>query len=342
MKVVFVPDVLEWAIGHLVEAKVKHLPQFQTEVFPVHPRDAKVVAKDFLAKIEAYKPDVIVYEYFRSAEQLINAQPELKKYESILVHHNQRDKALFHADWNELGINTIVTHTNKAREKLNEKGYYNVKTINHGIDLDFFEYSEKEPENRAVGYVGRIVPWKGLKEVALACEELNYPLEVMGKQDKPDYWEEIPKDNLLFSFFECGDLERAEAYHNMTIYVGNSEDNYEEGTLPFLEALACGTPVVTTPNGVAKDIIVDGENGLIVPFGDYEALKSAIKRLMEDEDLRKKLRWGGWNTVRNMSEQKMAWEYGNLLHEVGHKENTVSVIIPATNDPKRIPISTAK
>lgn len=330
MKVLFVPDVLNWAIGHLAQAKVDNLPQFNCKILPVHPRDAISQAESFMQEVRDFEPDVIIYEYFRSAEQLINAQPDLKTYKSILVHHNQRDKALFHADWNELGINTIVTHTSKAREKLNEKGYFNVETINHGIDLDFFTYSDVEDEELQVGYVGRIVPWKGLKEIAEVCEELGYPLQIMGKHDKPDYWNQIPKDNLRYDYFDCEDADRVHAYHHMTIYVGNSEDNYEEGTMPFLEALASGTPVVTTPNGVANDIITNEENGLLVPFQDKEALKVAIKRLMEDKELRQKLRKNGWNTVKNMTEKKMAWEYGNLIHQIAHKEDLVSVIIPAT------------
>ncbi len=332
MKVLFVPDVLNWAIGHLVQSKVKHLNQFECKVIAVHPRDAKVQAESFMDTVRDFEPDIIIYEYFRSAEQLINAQPDLKTYKSVLVHHNQRDKALFHADWNELGIDTIITHTSKAREKLNEKGYFNVETINHGIDLDFFTYSGEEPQEKQVGYVGRIVPWKGLKEVASACEELGYPLQIMGAVDKPEYWEQVSKKNLRFDYFECTDEERVGAYHNMSIYVGNSEDNYEEGTLPFLEALACGVPVVTTPNGVAKDIIQDEHNALLVPFGDYDALKNAIKRLMEDDELRKKLRKNGWNTVKNMTEKKMAWEYGKLIHQIVHKEDLVSVVIPSTFD----------
>lgn len=330
MKILLVPDILDWAIGHLAQAKVKHLPQFDCKIRPVHPRDAISQAEEFMNDVREFEPDVIVYEYFRSAEQLINAQPELKTYKSILVHHNQRDKALFHADWNALGINTIVTHTNKAREKLNEKGYFNVETINHGIDLDFFTYSDEEPKELQVGYVGRIVPWKGLKEIARACEELGYPLQIMGKHDKPDYWNQIPQNNLRFDYFDCTDEDRVDAYHNMTIYVGNSEDNYEEGTMPFLEALACGTPVVTTPNGVANDIIQDEHNALLVPFKNYDKLKETIKRLMEDADLRNKLRKQGWNTVKNMTEKKMAWEYGKLIHQIAHREDLVSVVIPAT------------
>lgn len=332
MKIVYVPDIADWAIGSLVNAKVKYTPHNENFVIPIHPRDAKEKALDFLAKVQAIKPDVICYEYFRSAEQLINACPELKNYRSVLVHHNQRDKAIFHANWNDLGINTIVTHTSKCREKLNAKGYMNVETINHGINLEEFVYSEKEPEVVTLGYVGRIVPWKGLKEIAEAAIETNFPVQIMGKMDKADYWQKVPQENLRFDYFDCTNEERKDAYHNMTVYIGNSDDDYEEGTLPFLEAMASGTPVITTPNGVAKDIAVDGFNALVIPFNDKPALVAAIKRLMGDAELRSKLRKNAWNTVKNMPEAKMAYEYSRLFYNVRYKDPVVSVIIPATID----------
>ena len=331
-KILFQVDIFDWAIGHLVNAKVKHMPHFETKIIDIHPRDAIEKAEYFYKQVKEFDPDIIVYEYFRSAAQLIETKPELKKYTSILVHHNQRDKALFHSDWNELGIDRIVTHTNKCRKKLMEKGYINVETINHGIDLDFFKYSDEESKEKMIGYVGRICPWKGLKEIAEVAEELGYPVQIMGKQDKMDYWNTVPKNNLRYDFMNCSDEERIDAYHSMTVYVGNSEDNYEEGSLPYLEAMACGVSVVTTPNGVAKDIAKNEVNALVVPFKDKEALKIAIKRLMEDEDLRKKLRKGGYNTVRNMSEAKMAYEYTKLFYEVKYDKPLVSVIIPATFD----------
>jgi len=333
MKVLWVPDTLAWAIGGLVRAKIKHNPQFDSKIIAIHPREAKTEAEDFAMQVGKFNPDIIVYEYFRSAEQLITAQPQLKNYKSILVHHNQRDKALFHTDWNELGIDIIVTHTNKCREKLNSKGYLNVETINHGIDQNFFTYNDKEPEIPMIGYVGRIVPWKGLKEIAEVAQELGYKVQVMGKMDKPDYWEQIPKEVLNFEYFNCSSEERVEAYRNMTIYIGNSEDNYEEGTLPFLEAMACGVPVVTTLNGVANDIIQDNHNALVVPFKDKETLKIQIKRIMEDIDLRKTLRKNGWNTVKTFTEEKMAWEYAKLFNKlIFDKDALVSIIIPATYD----------
>lgn len=334
MKILYVPDVADWAIGGLVKAKVTHTPYNRNMIIPIHPRDAGEKASWFLSEVKNFNPDIIVYEYFRSCQQLIHNQPELKNWKSILVHHNQKDKSLFHADWNELGIKVIVTHTAKCRQKLMDKGYTNVETINHGIDLSTFTYSDVEPEIPTIGYVGRVVPWKGLKEIAESAVELNYPVLMMGKLDKMDYWETVPKEKLQFDFMGCSNEERPNAYRNMTIYVGNSEDDYEEGTLPFLEAMACGVPVVTTLNGVANDIIRHEYNALVVPFQDKEALKAAIKRLMEDKELRATLRKNAWDTVRNMPEQKMAYQYSKLFNNLMHGDELVSAIIPSTYDRK--------
>ena len=60
---------------------------------------------------------------------------------------------------------------------------------------------------------------------------------------------------------------------------------YEGGPLTLLEAMALGKAVVTTPVGVAEDVVVDGETGLIVPTGDVDALSAAVRRLLEDPDL---------------------------------------------------------
>ena len=60
---------------------------------------------------------------------------------------------------------------------------------------------------------------------------------------------------------------------------------YEAGPLTLLEAMALGKAVVTTPVGVAEDVVTDGETGLIVPVGDAGALAAAVQRLLADEEL---------------------------------------------------------
>ncbi len=56
-----------------------------------------------------------------------------------------------------------------------------------------------------------------------------------------------------------------------------------------VEALAVGTPVIATAVGGVPEIVHDGENGLLVPAGDPDALAAAIRRLVDDDELRARL-----------------------------------------------------
>lgn len=59
----------------------------------------------------------------------------------------------------------------------------------------------------------------------------------------------------------------------------------------LLEAMSLGLAVVSTdcPCGGPAEVIRDGENGLLIPVGDTEALALALLRLMRDEQLRERL-----------------------------------------------------
>lgn len=59
--------------------------------------------------------------------------------------------------------------------------------------------------------------------------------------------------------------------------------------LVALEAAAAGKPIVASEIGGLRDIVAAGETGLLVPAGDREALVGAMRRLVEDEELRERL-----------------------------------------------------
>ena len=64
-----------------------------------------------------------------------------------------------------------------------------------------------------------------------------------------------------------------------------------------LEALARGKPVVASKTGGIPEIINDGQNGILVPPGDENALSEAIFKLYQKPELRAKLGYTGWKTV---------------------------------------------
>lgn len=65
--------------------------------------------------------------------------------------------------------------------------------------------------------------------------------------------------------------------------------HFEGLPMALLEAMSWGLAIIATPVGGIPDIVVDGENGLLVQPGDTAALAAAIKRIADDAALRQRL-----------------------------------------------------
>jgi glycosyltransferase involved in cell wall biosynthesis len=79
---------------------------------------------------------------------------------------------------------------------------------------------------------------------------------------------------------------------------------FEGFGFPSVEAMACELPVITTRAGALPELVTDGENGIVTEPGDVPALAAAIKRLLEDEALRRRMGRSGRQTV----ERRFSWE----------------------------------
>lgn len=84
-----------------------------------------------------------------------------------------------------------------------------------------------------------------------------------------------------------GEEEREEALREAAIFVLPSTS--EGLPMALLEAMAWGRAIVATAVGGVPDVLTDGEDALVVPPADPEALARALERLAGDADLRERL-----------------------------------------------------
>ena len=68
------------------------------------------------------------------------------------------------------------------------------------------------------------------------------------------------------------------------------------------EAMACRVPVVCTKSGT-RDFAIKGETALIIPFRNFWAIAWQIRKLIRDQDLRKRLAESGYQRI-----QQYSWE----------------------------------
>lgn len=93
--------------------------------------------------------------------------------------------------------------------------------------------------------------------------------------------------------------------------------HYEGFPMVMIEAMACGLPAVCFDFKCGpRDIILEGENGLIVPDGDIEALAEAMVRLMKDDELRKRMGENARKVVEKYSEDRVMGLWVNLYEEI--------------------------
>jgi glycosyltransferase involved in cell wall biosynthesis len=141
-----------------------------------------------------------------------------------------------------------------------------------------------------------------LEAVAKLRTERDIELVVIGKPqaggrvDKT--LERLGLRDIVSTVSGVSDEELARLYGEAEVAVVPSL--YEGFSLPAIEAMSCGVAVVATTGGALPEVVgTDGETGLLVTPDDPEALMVAIRRLLDDEDLRRRLGAAGRDRVIN-------------------------------------------
>lgn len=160
-------------------------------------------------------------------------------------------------------------------------GHYKRLVINNGIDLDIFRpIAEKSFLNDKKIILGVASVWderKGLSDFIKLTYLLHDDEEIVLVGLNEKQIESLPKEKSIRGIRRTeSQKELAELYSKAICFVNPT---YED-TFPTtnIEALACGTPVITYKTGGSPEII-DKETGFVVEQGNITAVRDSIDKL---------------------------------------------------------------
>jgi phosphatidylinositol alpha-1,6-mannosyltransferase len=201
-------------------------------------------------------------------------------------------------------------------------------TINPAVDVEKFVVMDNVACKERFGWEGktiiltaaRVVARKGQDTVIRALPrivgqlpQVRYVIAGTGEKDEVQRLSDLARSLGVgqhvefFGFFK--DDDRTALYNAADVYVMISR--YEKGErdvegfgITFLEAGACGVPVIVGRSGGIPDAIQDGFSGFLVDPGDHERVADRLKTLLADDETRKRL---GIQARRRVLEQ-FTWE----------------------------------
>lgn len=194
-----------------------------------------------------------------------------------------------------------------------------------GINPELFHPVETKKDNQQIKILcyGRIYKKrKGIEKVIKAVELLykRYPSLKLILFDTPVGNPRLDARQVLqtrvpVTFYIALPQERmAELYSQADIFV--SAEKRAGWSNPCAEAMACKVPVVCTPSGT-KDFATDGRTALVFRFRYPFLIAKKIQRLIEDRDLRKRIRDRGYRKIQEYTwsnlVDKLEKEFKQLL-----------------------------
>jgi len=281
-------------------------------------------SKDLYGKLMALKPNIIQgAEPYASRKALrfsLSAQSAAKKVKAKFIFpmlENRPASSRFglaapvvkkvlrnYAQKSDL----IFTLNKGAVQNLNEIGIRGAKVVPlmwgvWGVDTELFspKRNGKEPAWRlpTIIYIGRLVEEKGILDIIDA-----FKLVSSLKKLQLVFVGSGPMESEVKKYLASGDAHSKIVYlgskHQddlppllrasaMSIYPSRTTPKWEEqvGTVN-LQAMSCGTPVISTQSGAIPEYVPDGKVGFLVPESAPQELAKAILAILNDKKLARK------------------------------------------------------
>lgn len=343
LKVISVVDKQGTALDRLAKGVMPYHQNLDYHVVDVHP---KRPSTEQLSRFESLSrtADIMDYQYYRTADMLRSRYEWLKDIPSVLSHNNPY--SIKERDWNDYQVN--VANNRTIYDELKKISTTRIEYISLAVDPYFWIFNEDyEPNPSAIMVANRIESKKGILPVAEACHKVGVKLYLVGAISDPDYWHRVMEVGNVEFAQECTDEQLKELYYKAGVHICNSIDNFESGTLPILEAIFCGLPVITRNIGHVPDIKT--ETNLVINDHDPEDVQH-LANLISDTLLDKRpasasiegshyklsktnktkldsMRSEAWLSIKDKNFERRAYAYQKLYREL-LQDTPVSVIMP--------------
>lgn len=259
----------------------------------------------FFNQIKSFRPDLIsIWHPTYLSKNLLAAVNSL----SVPVVLNLEDHWLlwwyYKRKWKPLKISGVWFVSGCLKAMHQEAGFpvSECPVIYNGLALDKYPLKPKNRDKKSLRllWAGRIADYKGthiaLEAIRILVRErgiTNIKLELAGEADEfcRGYLEELKAYTRKESISHYVSFEGQVRHEDMLQrYLRNDlflfTSVYKEPFgLCWLEAFACGVPVVGTVTGASKEFFINEENAIVCKVSDPASLASGIKRLSEDDGL---------------------------------------------------------
>ena len=195
-------------------------------------------------------------------------------------------------------------------------------------DLEQFEAELRRRHHlssatKIILFVGRKLEYKGIATLVAAVQHLSAAEDVALLLAGPSssWFEEFYgtlSDNDRERIIDLGtvsDQEKINLLHLAEVLVLPSR--FEAFGIVFLEAWACGTPVIGAATGAIPSVI--GEGGLTFPYGDATQLAEKLRTVLHDENLAHAMASQGQRRLRS----KFSWDHIGRLTRESYQPDTV-------------------
>jgi glycosyltransferase involved in cell wall biosynthesis len=190
-----------------------------------------------------------------------------------------------------------------SRFMADEVGLYTDKDVAvtpFGVDTGLFrpDLAAKPGQATLIGSVKALEPQYGMDTVIRAFAELagkkrkrSLRLEIVGRGSQADKLKDLAGRLALGGlvsfpgFIDHRELPSSFNRYSVAAFGSVCQESFG---VSLLEAQACGVPVVASDLGGFREVVRDGETGLLVPPGDHRAMAAAIGELLGDERKRKR------------------------------------------------------